>query len=128
MALLRDARGMTLIEVMIAITILVVGILALMNTVTTGYLDVAFSGGESTATAAARQLFEQLKNQPFHPNPWRAPRFTGGFSACPKAGSRPPARADLPPLRRPPESPSGPHFSARGAPPSETGSRRSDSN
>ena len=52
MALLRDDRGMTLIEVMIAITILVVGILALMNTVTTGYLDVAFSGGESTATAA----------------------------------------------------------------------------
>src|SRR5438309_165778 len=54
MALLHDDRGMTLIEVMIAITILVVGILALMNTVTTGYLDVAFSGGESTATAAAR--------------------------------------------------------------------------
>ena len=69
MALLRDDRGMTLIEVMIAITILVVGILALMNTVTTGYLDVAFSGGESTATAAARQLFEQLKNQPFNPGP-----------------------------------------------------------
>src|SRR6266404_3955881 len=69
MALLRDDRGMTLIEVMIAITILVVGIVALMNTVTTGYLDVAFSGGESTATAAARQLFEQLKNQPFNPGP-----------------------------------------------------------
>src|SRR5205807_8347060 len=69
MALLRDDRGMTLIEVMIAITILVVGVLALMNTVTTGYLDVAFSGGESTATAAARQLFEQLKNQPVNPGP-----------------------------------------------------------
>ena len=63
----RDEQGMTLIEVLVAITILVVGVIALMNTVTSGYLAVTFSGGESTAAESARQLLEQLKNQPFTP-------------------------------------------------------------
>jgi len=68
----RDERGMTLIEVLIAITILAVGILALMNSVTAGYLSVVFSGSESTATEVGRQLFEQLRNQPFNPGPTTA--------------------------------------------------------
>src|SRR2546430_3982538 len=90
MALLRDDRGMTLIEVMIAITILVVGILALMNTVTTGYLDVAFSGGESTATAAPRQLLWPRENQTVNPRPPPPPVRKGG-SFPPPTHPPPPA-------------------------------------
>ena len=75
----RDQRGMTLVEVVIAAAILVVGLLALMSALSAGQFNVVTSGGQSKATTYARQLLEQLKNAPFDPGP------TGGADT-PEAG------------------------------------------
>ena len=60
---------MTLVEVLIAMTIMVVGLLGLMSALSAGHLNVVTSGGQSKATTYARQQLEQLKNQPFNPGP-----------------------------------------------------------
>ncbi|MFQ5846399.1 MAG: prepilin-type N-terminal cleavage/methylation domain-containing protein [Candidatus Methylomirabilales bacterium] len=65
MRTVRNHRGFTLIEVMIAAAILAVGLLALVSAFPIGYVDVTASGGQSKATAYAQQMLEQLKNQPF---------------------------------------------------------------
>jgi prepilin-type N-terminal cleavage/methylation domain-containing protein len=64
-----NERGMTLPEVLIAITVLSIGVLAVMNALTGGYLNVASSGGQAKAATYGRQLLEQFKNQPFVPGP-----------------------------------------------------------
>jgi Tfp pilus assembly protein PilV len=53
---------------LIAASILAVGLLGVISMFPTGYSDVVFSGGESKATAYAQQMLEQLKNQPFTVN------------------------------------------------------------
>jgi len=58
-------RGMTLPEVLIAIAILTVGLLAVMSMLSSGFSDVVVSGGQSKATSYARQKVEELRNQPF---------------------------------------------------------------
>ncbi|MFQ5945836.1 MAG: hypothetical protein ACE5K9_08990 [Candidatus Methylomirabilales bacterium] len=64
-----NQRGMTVVEVLIAAGILVVGLTALITALAAGHLDVVGSGGQATATAYARQVLEQFKNQPFNPGP-----------------------------------------------------------
>lgn len=61
----KNHRGLTLIEVLIASAILAVGLLALLSAFPIGYVDVNVSGGQSKATAYAQQMLEQLKNIPF---------------------------------------------------------------
>jgi prepilin-type N-terminal cleavage/methylation domain-containing protein len=61
----RDDRGLTLVEVVIGIAILVIGLLAVLGAVSAGYMEVVTSGGQSRATAHARQILEQFRNQPF---------------------------------------------------------------
>lgn len=65
----EDARGMTLVEVLLAIAFLAIALLALLSLVSLGYLNVMAGGSQSKATAYARQQVEQLKNQPFIPGP-----------------------------------------------------------
>lgn len=65
----RDEGGSTLVEVLLAIPILAIGILAVLGTLTVGFVQVAQSGGESKATSYARQQLEQLKNQAFNAGP-----------------------------------------------------------
>lgn len=60
----RDARGFTLIEVLIAVAILVVALLALLGLLSQGSLSVYLGGGESKATSYARQQVELLRNRP----------------------------------------------------------------
>jgi prepilin-type N-terminal cleavage/methylation domain-containing protein len=60
-----DNRGLTLVEVVIGIAILVIGVFALLGAVSGGYMEVVTSGGQSRATAHARQILEQFRNQPF---------------------------------------------------------------
>ena len=71
--------GMTLVEVILAVTFLAVSLVALLSMLTHGSISVVAGGGQSKATAYARQMMEQLKNQPFVAGP------TGG-SDTPEAG------------------------------------------
>lgn len=76
---MRDRRGFTVVEVLIAAAIVVVGLLALATMFPTGYSTVTKSGIQSTGLALAQQQIEYLRNQ--------------GYSnitlttACPVAGS-----------------------------------------
>ena len=54
---------MTLIEVMVAISIITIALLALLSMLSSGSLSVFVGGGQSKATAYARQQVEQLRNQ-----------------------------------------------------------------
>lgn len=79
---LRRARregGMTLVEILLALPILVIGLLAVLTTMTLGMVQVSTSGGQSKATAYARQRMEQLKNAAFDPGP------TGPTADAPEA-------------------------------------------
>ncbi len=61
----RDERGITLVEVLVALAILFAGLIAIVDTFSTGYLDVVAGGGQTAATAYARQKLELLRNQGF---------------------------------------------------------------
>ena len=56
-----------------AIAILAVGLLAVLGMLSSGSVNVYAGGGQSKATAYARQQVEQLRNQPFNPGPANGP-------------------------------------------------------
>ena len=60
---------MSLIEVLLAVAFLAVALVALLSMLTQGSVSVVAGGGQSKATAYARQMMEQLRNQPFPPGP-----------------------------------------------------------
>jgi len=60
---MANQRGMTLPEVLIAVAVLTVGLLAVVNMLSSGFSTVLVSGGGSKATAYARQKLEELKNK-----------------------------------------------------------------
>lgn len=60
-----DPPGLTVVEVLVAAVILVVGLLGVLAAFPTGYLDVVGSGGQSKSMSYARQKMEELKNGPF---------------------------------------------------------------
>lgn len=62
---MKNERGMTLPEILIAVAILTVGLLAVVSMLSAGFTDVVASGGQSKATSYARQKIEELKNQAF---------------------------------------------------------------
>lgn len=62
---MRNEKGMTLPEILIAVAILTIGLLAVVSMLSAGFTDVVVSGGQSKATSYARQQIELLKNQPF---------------------------------------------------------------
>jgi Tfp pilus assembly protein PilV len=66
---LGEERGISLIEIMVAIPIIAVALLAVLATLAGGFSTVVASGGQSKATVYARQQIEQLRNQPFTPGP-----------------------------------------------------------
>jgi type II secretory pathway pseudopilin PulG len=57
--------GMSLIEVLLAVAFLAIALVALLSMLTQGSVSVVAGGGQSKATAYARQMMEQLRNQPF---------------------------------------------------------------
>jgi prepilin-type N-terminal cleavage/methylation domain-containing protein len=61
----EGARGFTLVEIMIGLTILVVGILGVASMFGTGYTNVAEGGRMTLAVTAARQMLEDIRTIPF---------------------------------------------------------------
>ncbi len=58
-------RGFTLIEIMISLSILVIGILGIATMFGTGYHNVGEGGRMTMAVAAARQMLEDVRLIPF---------------------------------------------------------------
>ena len=61
----RVQRGLTLIEILLAVAILAIGILGVLTVFPTSYINVVGSGGQSKAASYARKQLETLKNQAF---------------------------------------------------------------
>lgn len=61
-----QGRGFTVVEVLIAATIVVVGLLALATMFPTGYSTVTKSGIQSCGLALAQQRIELLRNTPYN--------------------------------------------------------------
>jgi len=62
---LRNSRGFSAIDVLIAATIMVVALLAIVSMAPTSYQNVDRSGKDMVAVILAQQRIEQLKNLPF---------------------------------------------------------------
>ena len=69
----HDSRGFTLIEVLLAVAIITIALLALLSMLSAGSVNVYAGGGQSKATAFARQQIEFLRNVPVND-----PRFAPG--------------------------------------------------
>ena len=93
----RCQAGMTLVEVLLAVTFLAISLVALLSLLTQGSISVGAGGSQSKATAFARQMMEQLKNQPFVPGPTNGadtpePGITRSWSVTPSGLFPPPNR------------------------------------
>ena len=65
---MMNDKGMTLPEILIAVAILTIGLLAVVSMLSAGFTDVVVSGGQSKATSYARQKIEELKNRCYRTN------------------------------------------------------------
>ncbi len=74
----RKGAGFTLVEVLTAVTILAVSLLAIISAFPVAYEDIAYGGNVSQAIALAQQQLEVLKAGAFPP-------ATGSRSASPYA-------------------------------------------
>lgn len=61
----RGARGVTLIEILIAGAILAVALLAIANMFPTGYTNVTEAGRRTMSLTAARQILEDARSLPY---------------------------------------------------------------
>lgn len=61
----KNAAGFSLLEVLFATTILTVGLLAVASLYPTGYQNIAYGGGMSTASSLGQQQIEALRHLPF---------------------------------------------------------------
>jgi prepilin-type N-terminal cleavage/methylation domain-containing protein len=92
----RDQRGFTVVEVLVAAAVLVVGVVGLSGAFSVAFTDVVASSGESKATAYARQQIEVLKNQAFaamaNGNDTPEPQYARTWTVQPVAGTVAPNR------------------------------------
>ena len=78
-----DDRGFTLVEVLIAVAILMIALVALMSMLSHGSVNVYVGGGQTKATVYARQQLELLRNQPFNPGPANGADVPRPCQTCP---------------------------------------------
>jgi prepilin-type N-terminal cleavage/methylation domain-containing protein len=64
-ALHADSSGFTLVEVLVALTILTVGLVAIAGMFPTGYKQVVDAGRMTLVVTAARQILEDVRTVPF---------------------------------------------------------------
>ncbi len=64
---LRPGQGFSLVEVLVAATILSVSLLSMMTAFPVSYRDIGYGGRVSQAVALAQQKLEALKAGPFPP-------------------------------------------------------------
>ena len=62
---LRGEAGFTLIELMVAVSIMLVALLALAYTATIGFSDIALARQRQGASGLANQTMEQIRALPF---------------------------------------------------------------
>ena len=58
-------RGFTIIEVLLAASVLTIGLVGVLGVFPTGYMDMVASGGQTRASAYAAQKIEELRNEVF---------------------------------------------------------------
>jgi prepilin-type N-terminal cleavage/methylation domain-containing protein len=63
----REGRGFTLVEVLVAATILAVCLLAIITAIPVGFRNIAYAGHVSKGVALAQQKLEELKAGSFPP-------------------------------------------------------------
>jgi prepilin-type N-terminal cleavage/methylation domain-containing protein len=90
----RDERGFTIVEVLVAAAILVIGVVGVSGAFSVAFTDVVASSGESKATAYARQQMEVLRNQPYSTTAAGAdvpePQFNRNWNTVVVPGTLPP--------------------------------------
>jgi|GEM_PF-1860457 len=62
---MRNEKGVSIIEVMIAMTILVIALLAMMSMFHVGIRQTSLSGNITTATQLANDKMEEIRNLPY---------------------------------------------------------------
>ena len=69
---MRNARGFTIVEVLVTATLVAVALLAIAGMMPTAYRTVDWSGEETVAVTLAKQRLEWLRNQPYTSAPMAA--------------------------------------------------------
>ncbi|MFQ5847580.1 MAG: prepilin-type N-terminal cleavage/methylation domain-containing protein [Candidatus Methylomirabilales bacterium] len=70
---MRNARGFSLVEVLVASAILAVVLLAIASLFSTAYSNVGYGGRRTKAVALARQKMEELRDGSFPPSTTGSP-------------------------------------------------------
>jgi len=83
----KTTRGFTLVELMIGMTILAFGLLAVAGMFQTGFTDVSKGGKATMAATAARQTLENLRSIPFNS---LVTLYTNGVACNPPTPCLPP--------------------------------------
>lgn len=78
-----DDRGFTLIEVLIALAVLSVALIALAGMFPTGYRQVVDAGRMTVAVSTARQILEDVRLVPFANLPNFGPNWSSANAAPP---------------------------------------------
>lgn len=75
---MRNAKGFSLVEVLIAAAILAVVLLAIASLFSTAYSNVGYGGRRTKAVALARQKMEELRDGIFPPSTVGSPETVEG--------------------------------------------------
>lgn len=95
--LVREERGLGLVETLVAVGILGVTIVAFVAGLSTGLIAVRQADGQVVAESLARSQLEYIKAQPYNPEATTYPpvEAPGSYSISVEVGSIPGGSADI---------------------------------
>lgn len=76
---MRNAKGVSVVEVLIAASILAVALVAIGSLFSTAYLNVGYGGRRTVALALANQKMEELRDGIFPPSTAGSPEAINGI-------------------------------------------------